>query len=192
MTKALDRTEIARIAMTEAMHLANATHGAFISVGAPGMELLATSDDLFDSRRLDEGLLQRVPDTGQPVNVVSHDEPSLAALPVALLGIPVIGSGRVAGIIVLVRADHDPFDDRSDEKQVGVQDDDLCDDLCGNFRLDLRRRRRSDDPIRELITVEHGVAHVRARTRTSSPARGIPHRARRVLERPHGWHAYRN
>ncbi len=114
MTKALDRTEIARIAMTEAINLANATHGAFISVGASGMELLATSDDLFDGRRLGDGLLQRVADTGQPVNVVSHDEPSLTALPVALLGIPVIGSGRVTGIIALVRTDHHPFDDRED------------------------------------------------------------------------------
>jgi diguanylate cyclase (GGDEF)-like protein len=109
MTKALDRDEIARIAMSDAMSLADATHGAFVAVDEGGMDLLVVSDDIFDRRRLDEGVLQRVADTGQPINVVSHDEPSLTALPVAILAVPVIGSGRVTGIITLVRPDHRPF-----------------------------------------------------------------------------------
>jgi diguanylate cyclase (GGDEF)-like protein len=114
MTKALDRDEIARIALSEAMSLADATHGAFIAVGEGGMELMVASDDVFDGRRLGEGLLQRIADTGQPINVVSHDEPALTALPVAILGVPVIGSGRVTGIITLVRPDHRPFGARED------------------------------------------------------------------------------
>ncbi|MGF1666721.1 MAG: GAF domain-containing protein [Acidimicrobiia bacterium] len=114
MTKALDRDEIAHIALSEAVILADATHGAFVAIGHGVMELLVASDDIFDGRRLGEGLLQRIADTGQPINVVSHDEPALTALPVAILGVPVIGSGRVTGIITLVRPDHRPFGARED------------------------------------------------------------------------------
>jgi diguanylate cyclase (GGDEF)-like protein len=114
MTKALERDEIAHIAMTEAMRLADAAHGAFVSVSASGLELLIASEDIFDGRRLGEGLFQRIADTGQPVNVVSHDEPALTALPVAMLGVPVLGAGRVMGILTLIRPDHRPFAARED------------------------------------------------------------------------------
>jgi diguanylate cyclase (GGDEF)-like protein len=110
MTRALERSEIARIARTEAMELVEARHGAFVACTPTGMEIIDASADVFDARRLQAGLLQRISETGQPANLVSQDEPALTALPAAILAVPVIGGGRVTGIIMLIRPDRRPFD----------------------------------------------------------------------------------
>jgi diguanylate cyclase (GGDEF)-like protein len=115
MASALDRSEIATIAVTEASKLAHARIGAFIDVEAGHLALAYQNGELVDPRRLGDGVLSRVAATGRAVRLVSKDEPAITALPAALLAVPVIGQGSVTGIVLLVRPDDAPFSDPEED-----------------------------------------------------------------------------
>lgn len=109
MAGVLDREEIAAIAVDEAIVLSGARCGAFIRVQDRALALGYQTDDVVDDRRLDAGVLARVAATGRSARLVASDEPSITSLPAALLAVPVIGGGRVTGIVLLVRPDSAPF-----------------------------------------------------------------------------------
>jgi diguanylate cyclase (GGDEF)-like protein len=109
MTHALDEAEIGSIAVAEARGLAGARGAACVFVGTGPMRLAGDESGLFDERRLPEGILATVAETGRPVNTVVRVEPSVIALPSALLAVPVFGGGRVTGVLVLIRPEHRPF-----------------------------------------------------------------------------------
>jgi diguanylate cyclase (GGDEF)-like protein len=110
MTKALDPKAIAMIASEEAAVLTAASFTGAIEVTPDGLRLAhQTRADAFDERRLGEGALGRVLETGQPIRAVSQDEPALTSLPASLLAVPVISAGRVGGVLVAVRPDDMPF-----------------------------------------------------------------------------------
>ncbi len=118
MAGALDRQEIAEIAVEEAIALTSARLGAFICVEEHRLSLGHQTGDVVDERRLDSGVLTRVAATGRTARLVSGDEPSITSLPAALLAVPVIGGGRVTGIVLLLKGDEAPFTER-DEAAIG-------------------------------------------------------------------------
>ncbi len=62
-----------------------------------------------------EGLVvQRVAETGQPIVQVSATEAAIRNLPASLIAVPLVGGGRVAAVVVVVRAADAPF--RDDER----------------------------------------------------------------------------
>lgn len=62
--------------------------------------------------------MARIAETGQPISMATTDEPSLTSLPVSVLAMPVIGSGRVSGILLAIRAHTDPFTEAEAEAQL--------------------------------------------------------------------------
>ena len=110
MTSALDAIEIQTIAVSESVRLTQAEAGAFVVARADGARYSVRSiPELFADTAITEGALARVMEAGQAVQLVSHDEPSLARLPAALAAVPVIAGGGVTGAIVVIRPATKPF-----------------------------------------------------------------------------------
>ena len=110
MTAALDEMEIQTIAVSESIRLTTAEAGAFVSAAPDGARYTVRSmPELFADQPITSGVLCRVMEAGQAVQLVSHDEPSLARLPAALAAVPVIAKGGVTGAIVVVRRSTSPF-----------------------------------------------------------------------------------
>jgi len=118
MTRAVDRRETARIAIEEAMALVSATKGAFVAVERERLSVLHDPDSLLQADRLASGALRQVVDTGRSSVQICREEPGLQALPCSLLAVPIIGSGQVVGVMLLVRGDDRPFS-ADDETVVG-------------------------------------------------------------------------
>jgi diguanylate cyclase (GGDEF)-like protein len=118
MAGALDRDEISTIAVEEALALAEARVGAFVHVQDRELVLGCETGDLVDRRRLDVGVLARVAATGRTARFLASDEPSITVPSTALLVVPVIGAGRVTGMVILARPDDTPFTE-ADEAAVG-------------------------------------------------------------------------
>jgi diguanylate cyclase (GGDEF)-like protein len=105
--------EVERIVATEAARLLGASSGVTAAVlhrAGAGIELgHATLSDVLVPERLDDGLLKRVVETGQSISVVVDHEPALRSLPAALAAVPIIGGGRIDGVLLAVRTPEQPF-----------------------------------------------------------------------------------
>ena len=116
-TLALARTpdDVERVAAQEAARLVGSRStatGAVLRRATTGLEVgYETLDGVLVPDRLAEGMLRRVVDTGQPVAQVVTHEPAVRSLPSAVVAIPVIGAGRVDGLVVAVRSPDAPFTD---------------------------------------------------------------------------------
>ena len=116
-TLALARTrdDVERIASEETARLlggpAPVTAAVVRRTGAAlevGYESLS---DVLVPERLGDGLLNRVIETGQSIGSVVSQEPALRSLPSALAAVPIIGAGRVEGLLLVVRTPDQPFDE---------------------------------------------------------------------------------
>ena len=120
--------------------------------------------------RLGEGIVERVAETGQPVAQVSATEPSLHSLPAAIAAVPLVSSGAVQAVLVLVRSATEPF--TSDERELLIAlapmaaaalytagrakaavEDSLIDPLTG-----VGNRRRMDAELTDLLQSASGNA----------------------------------
>lgn len=164
MASALDQREIAGIALDHALAMTRSRHGAYIEVDELGLTAAATSGDVFSLRSLTGGLLSRVADTGQMVRRVTHDEPAITSLPAALLAAPVIGGGKVIGILFLVRADSTPFSD-DEEAAIARLTPIVASALAAASRHDTATALSRTDPLTGLAnrrTLDEDLADVRA------------------------------
>jgi diguanylate cyclase (GGDEF)-like protein len=164
MASALDQREIAGIALDHGLAMTRARHGAYIEVDEVGLTAAATTGDVFAVRSLTGGLLSRVADTGQLVRRVAHDEPAITSLPAALMAAPVIGGGRVIGILFLVRADSTPFSD-DDEAAITRLTPIVASALAAASRHDTATALSRTDPLTGLAnrrTLDEDIADVRA------------------------------
>ncbi len=167
MTAALDELEVQTIAVSESVRLTGAEAGAFVASGPAGARYSVRSiPELFSDEPITGGALGRVMETGQAVQLVSDDEPSLARLPAALAAVPVIAGGGVTGAIVVIRRATEPFDAndvRSLELLAPVTGSALRAAATHNTVVtaadrdgltELHNRRRLDHDLDELGTVE--------------------------------------
>jgi diguanylate cyclase (GGDEF)-like protein len=105
--------EVERAAVREAVGLVSATAAAFIR--REGDQLLIahqTQDALLIPEHIQQGIIGRVAETGQPVLQVSATEPAVRNLPVALAAVPIVGGGQVTSVLLLMRPSSEPFTDR--------------------------------------------------------------------------------
>ncbi|MFN8040768.1 MAG: sensor domain-containing diguanylate cyclase [Acidimicrobiales bacterium] len=116
-TLALARTpaDVERVAAQEAARLVgtrSTATGAVLRRATTGLEVgYETLEGVLVPDRLGEGMLRRVVDTGQPVAQVVTHEPAVRSLPSAVVAVPVIGAGRVDGLVIAVRSPDAPFTD---------------------------------------------------------------------------------
>ncbi|MCA9291477.1 MAG: GGDEF domain-containing protein, partial [Phycisphaerales bacterium] len=164
MASALDQREIAGIALDHALAMTHSRHGAYIEVDELGLTAAATTGDVFSLRSLTGGLLSRVADTGQVARRVAHDEPAITSLPAALIAAPVIGGGKVIGILFLVRADSTPFSD-DDEAAIARLTPIVASALAAASRHDTATTLSRTDALTGLAnrrTLDEDLADVRA------------------------------
>jgi diguanylate cyclase (GGDEF)-like protein len=113
LASARSRDDVERITAVEAVRLLggpNQANAAVVRRGPTGLEIgYATLADVLVPERLGDGLLARVVETGQAVGSVVTHEPALRSLPAALAAVPVIGGGKVEGVIMVVRTPDQPF-----------------------------------------------------------------------------------
>ena len=121
-TLALARTrdDVERIAAAEAARLLGGAAPATAAVvrrSTPTLEVGSESvAGVLVPERLGDGVLERVVETGQSVDAVVTHEPALRSLPASLAAVPIIGAGRVEGLLLAVRTPDEPFS----EAEVGL------------------------------------------------------------------------
>jgi len=102
--------EAQRATVREALSLVPASSAALVVRGPGGLTIAQEGkDSVLVPERLGEGLIGRAADTGQPIVQVSATEPAIRNLPVALAAVPLVGGGSVIAVLVLARAEHEPF-----------------------------------------------------------------------------------
>ncbi len=116
MAGALDREQIAEIAVGEATDLAHAPMGAFVEVTPHGLRAVHQRGDVLGDDVLGSALLTQVASTGRIVRAILNDDHALASLPAAVLALPVIGRGTVSGVILLARRADSPFSDAEEQR----------------------------------------------------------------------------
>lgn len=116
-TLSLARTpaDAERIAAEQAARLLGgetSTAGAVVHRATSGLEIgHETLEGVLVPDKLSDGLLRRVVETGQTIVTVVDQEAALRSLPSALVVVPIIGSGRVEGVVLVVRSPDEPFTD---------------------------------------------------------------------------------
>jgi diguanylate cyclase (GGDEF)-like protein len=111
MTKALDVMGVQQIAVTDSLALVGGEAGAFFGRDGAGMRLgAAVHPEFFAAGFLDGGVIARVIETGQPVCLVTSNDPALARVPVAIAAVPVIADAGVIGAVVILRSSAAPYD----------------------------------------------------------------------------------
>lgn len=99
-----DLPTVAHVALSEAAGLTNADGGIVIRTTPDGLDPVGCEPPtLFDYEHISKGCLPRLAETGQPFAAITHDEPSLVDLPVAIGAAPIIVDGTITGAIVMVR-----------------------------------------------------------------------------------------
>lgn len=110
MTAALDRAEVQRIVVRDAVRLTDADAGAFLAVDGDVLRFTAMTDDAFFAAEPGrEGVLARVVETAVPIHAVLDTDPALVELPMAVAAAPVVAGGGVVGALVLLRTAARPF-----------------------------------------------------------------------------------
>jgi diguanylate cyclase (GGDEF)-like protein len=101
---------IDRAVLREALTLVQADQGALVRHHDGTLSVAQeSSPGLMVRDSLSEGFLDRVVSTGQPVLQVSATEPSLRQLPVAMVAVPLVVSGTVDSVLLLLRDPSHPF-----------------------------------------------------------------------------------
>ncbi len=109
MTTALDPTEVAQLAVDEAMRLAHADGAGFLVSEAAGLRFSSTTSGArWTAQSFARSRLSRVLETGQPMVATLESDPAIDQ-PSAVAAIPVIAAGGVVGVIAVVRPADAPF-----------------------------------------------------------------------------------
>ena len=110
LTSAAVTGDIEREIVRDALALVTARGAALVRQDGGSLTVVAQSDPaLLVDDAIGEGAIRRVAETGQPLVQVSATEPSIRNLPASLVAVPLVGGGRVGAVLVLVRAESQPF-----------------------------------------------------------------------------------
>jgi diguanylate cyclase (GGDEF)-like protein len=113
--------EVERVALREAVGLVSATSAAFVRRQGDDLVIAhQTQDEVLIEEHINEGIIGRVAETGQPVLQVSATEPAVRNLPVALAAVPIVGGGRVTSVLLLMRPSSEPFTDHDRDLLMGL------------------------------------------------------------------------
>jgi diguanylate cyclase (GGDEF)-like protein len=88
--------------------------------GADALELGFETEDLLIANHLESSLIRQSADTGQPVLQVSSTERAVRSLPAAIIAVPVVASGQVEAVLVLVRDSGAPFTEKERDLLVAL------------------------------------------------------------------------
>ena len=155
---------VERGAVREALGLVPAVAGAIVRRGATELELGFETEDLLVASHLEASLIRQSADTGQPVLQVSTTERAIRSLPAAVIAVPVVASGQVEAVLVLVRDATAPFNEKERDLLVALApitatamqsarhadalaEASLVDGLTG-----VGNRRRLDSELPEILT----------------------------------------
>ncbi|NNN20556.1 MAG: GGDEF domain-containing protein [Acidimicrobiales bacterium] len=116
ITNAEDPGEVLRIALREARNLTSSTGAAYVNIedGIYRIEI-SSPIDMLATESLGKGIIARVAETAQPISMVSATEPSIRSLPAAFMAVPVVNSGKVQGVLIVVRDASLPFGEKERE-----------------------------------------------------------------------------
>jgi len=115
LTSAAATGDIDGAIVRDALGLVSATGAALIHQDSDGLRVGHESHEgLLVRENLADGVVKRVAETGQPMMQVSATEAAIRNLPASLIAVPLVGGGRVAAVLVVVRPVASPFqpDDR--------------------------------------------------------------------------------
>jgi len=115
LTSAAATGDIDGAIVRDALGLVSATGAALIHQDSDGLRVGHESHEgLLVRENLADGVVKRVAETGQPMMQVSATEAAIRNLPASLIAVPLVGGGRVAAVLVVVRPVSSPFqpDDR--------------------------------------------------------------------------------
>ncbi len=119
LTAVTATSEMDRAVVREALSVVPAHAAALVRRADGGYSIAHETDPgWLVAEGLGIGIIERVAETGQPVTQVSATEPSVRNLPAAIAAVPLVGSGSVQAVLVLVRDANKPFD--ADERDLLV------------------------------------------------------------------------
>jgi diguanylate cyclase (GGDEF)-like protein len=112
LTAASVTGDVKRATVRGALNLVPADGAALLTVdpetGALAIAVESTPD-LLVPEQLRDGVLGRVAETGDFVELASASEPAIRNRPACVLAMPLVAGGRVAAVLVVVRAKDQPF-----------------------------------------------------------------------------------
>ena len=111
LTAASVTGDVKRATVRGALNLVPADGAALLTVDADTHLAIAveSTPDLLVPDQLDQGVLGRVAETGDYVELTSASEPAIRNRPACVLAMPLVAGGRVAAVLVVVRAKDQPF-----------------------------------------------------------------------------------
>jgi diguanylate cyclase (GGDEF)-like protein len=112
LTAASVTGDVKRATVRGALNLVPADGAALLTVDAETGDLaiaVESTPDLLVPDQLRAGVLGRVADTGDYVELISASEPAIRNRPACVLAMPLVATGRVAAVLVVVRAKDQPF-----------------------------------------------------------------------------------
>ena len=111
LTAASVTGDVKRATVRGAMSLVPADGAALLTVDEQGALAVAveSTPDLLVPDQLAGGVLGRVAETGDYVELISASEPAIRNRPACVLAMPLVAGGRVAAVLVVVRAKDQPF-----------------------------------------------------------------------------------
>jgi diguanylate cyclase (GGDEF)-like protein len=112
LTAASVTGDVKRATVRGALSLVPADGAALITVDATTSALalaVESAPDLLVPEHLGDGILGRVAETGDFVELISASEPAIRNRPASVLAMPLVAGGRVAAVLVVVRSKDQPF-----------------------------------------------------------------------------------
>jgi diguanylate cyclase (GGDEF)-like protein len=111
LTTAATSGDVKRATVRGALSLVPADGAAVVSVDSGQGLAVATESTpgLLVPEQLGDGVLKRVAETGDVVDLRSASEPAIRNRPASVLALPLVAGGRVAAVLVVVRGQELPF-----------------------------------------------------------------------------------
>ena len=112
LTAASVTGDVKRATVRGALSLVPADGAALVGVDPESGALavaVESTPDLLVPDQLAAGVLGRVAETGDYVELISASEPAIRNRPACVLAMPLVAGGRVAALLVVVRAKDQPF-----------------------------------------------------------------------------------
>ncbi len=171
LTSAAPGDNIDRAVVREAMGVVPALVGALVRRDDGKLTLAhATRPELIVEDALGSGVIERVAETGQPVVQVSATEPSIRSLPAAIAAVPLVGSGAVIAVLLLIRDGNEPFTNHERDLLMGLapvaaaamhsaqQAQAAVDEALTDPLTDVGNRRRLDRELPDILAGADGSA----------------------------------
>jgi diguanylate cyclase (GGDEF)-like protein len=149
-----DLGEVERIAVREGVRLVRATEGALVYTRDAPDDLncgFESTSGILVPDRLGDGVLERVASTAQSLNQTSRTEPSIRNLPASIVASPIVATGRVSAVLIMLREESRPF---------GTSEREVLDSLAPIVGAALENARaRADAEERTLVDGLTGVGN---------------------------------